>query len=374
MEQAMTRKILKMAATPGLISLAGGMPAPESFPVDEIKAAVDRVLTDHSATALQYGVSDGYQPLREWVSADLAAKGADYPPDQILITNGSQQAISLASGILLEDGAKLAIETPTYLAAISTFRPSGCTFVDMPCDEDGPIPAELRRVRDARFAYIIPTFQNPAGRMISAQRRQAISETAHELGLPLFEDNPYGELYYDGEPPAPLASFDPENTIYGGSFSKVLSPGMRIGYVALPKKIYGDFLNLKSAVDVHTANLIQLIVYEVVKDGFLTTHLDKVRARYKVHRDAMDAALKKYMPADAVWETPAGGMFFWVTLPEGTDTGALLDTAVKAGVAFVPGEAFYAVDPPKNSLRLSFVTVSPEQIDAGVKILAELLR
>ncbi|MDR1851610.1 MAG: PLP-dependent aminotransferase family protein [Propionibacteriaceae bacterium] len=369
----MTRKILAMGAAPGLISLAGGMPAPESFPVAQIKEAAGKVLTDTPAAALQYGVSDGYMPLREWVSQDLEKRGVHYAPDQILITNGSQQAISLAAWVFLEDGAKLAVETPTYLAAISTFRPTGCDFVDMPCDCDGPIPEELYKVADARFAYVIPNFQNPAGLLISAKRRRAIAEAASELGLPIFEDNPYGDLYYDNEPPAPLAAVDPENTIYGGSFSKVLSPGMRVGYVACPKPVYKYFLNLKSAIDVHTNMLNQMIVHEVVKDGFLDNHLESVRSRYKVHRDAMAQALTKYMPKEAAWQTPSGGMFFWVTFPEGTDCTSLLDEAVKRGVAYVPGEAFYAIDPPTNSLRLSFVTVSVEQIDAGVKMLAELL-
>jgi 2-aminoadipate transaminase len=368
-QPSITRTILKLTARPGLISLAGGLPAPESFPIAEVKAAADRVLSRNAVGALQYGPSDGYAPLREWVSADLARHGIPCPAERILITNGSQQGLALSAAVLLEPGAAVAVESPTYLAAITAFRPTGANFLTIANDEEGPRAAEFERVAEAAFLYLVPNFQNPTGRCISAGRRELLATS----GLHLYEDNPYGELWYDAEPPPPIASLAPERTIYAGSFSKVLSPGLRVGYLACPEELFDKLLEAKQADDLHTPMLNQRIVYQVVKDGFLDSHLPKVRQRYRQQRDAMAAALTAHLPAECRWQKPAGGMFFWVELPERCNTDELLPKAIEAGVVFVPGSAFLVGEPRRNTLRLSFVTSTAAEIEQGVAILAALI-
>jgi 2-aminoadipate transaminase len=228
--------------------------------------------------------------------------------------------------------------------------------------------------RGARFLYALPNFQNPSGRCMGAARRDALMARAQEIGLPVVEDNPYGDLWFDEPPPAPLSSRWAEGSVYLGSFSKVLAPGLRLGYIVAPKTLYPKLLQAKQAADLHTPSFNQRVVHEVIRDGFLLQHVPTIRAKYKSQRDAMRAALEKYMPAGCHWNTPVGGMFFWVELPEGIDAMAMLPHAVENGMAFVPGSAFYADHPKLNTLRLSFVTVSEERIEQGVKALAKTLK
>jgi 2-aminoadipate transaminase len=375
MNPSVIREILKLTELPGVRSLAGGLPSAETFPVEAMREAAARVLTDSPREALQYAASEGYAPLREWVSAQMTAAGIDAPADRILITNGSQQGLDLAGKVMLDAGSTVAVETPTYLGALQAFTPNEPRFAAMPCDKDGPLPEGFGTLpADTRFMYVLPNFQNPTGRVIPAARRDAIVAAAQRAGVPLVEDNPYGDLWFDEAPPKPLASRWSEGTLYLGSFSKVLAPGLRLGYMVCPKPLYSKLLQAKQAADLHTGSFSQRVVHQVIRDGFLAQHIPTIRERYRAQRDAMATALRAHLPAGSEWQAPSGGMFFWVRLPEGCDAMALLPKAVEAGVAYVPGAAFYADNADPRTMRLSFVTLAPAAIEDAVARLGGTLK
>jgi len=378
MNPSIIREILKVTEQPGILSLAGGLPSPDTFPAEAMREAAAKVLTEAPRESLQYAASEGYAPLREWVAQHLVRQGMRVEPSQVLITTGSQQGLDLAGKVLLDAGSRVLVETPTYLGALQAFTPYEPVIDAVPSDDDGPLPEAVatmaRQGGDAaRFFYVLPNFQNPSGRCMSEGRRAALVEHARSAGVPLVEDNPYGDLWFDTPPAASLASRWAEGVIYLGSFSKVLAPGLRLGYVVAPPALYPKLLQAKQAADLHTPVFNQRMVHEVIKNGFLDQHVPTIRARYAAQRDAMQAALTRHMPAGCHWNAPRGGMFFWVELPEGVDAMALLPLAVKAGVAFVPGAAFFAREPQAHTMRLSFVTLTPEQIERGVALLGETL-
>jgi 2-aminoadipate transaminase len=368
------REILKITERPGIISLAGGLPSADSFPVAAMREATERVLRDQPREALQYAASEGFAPLREWVAAEMNVQGLHVQADQVLITTGSQQGLDLVGKVLLDPGSRVAVESPTYLGALQAFAPYEPEFVALAGDDNGPLPQSLDAARGARFAYLLPNFQNPSGRCLSAERRLDLVEKAAAIGLPLVEDNPYGDLWFDAPPPPPMAASAGDAAVYLGSFSKVLAPGLRLGYVIAPPLLYPKLLQAKQAADLHTPGFNQRIVYEVIKNGFLHEHVPTIRARYKAQRDAMQAALKAHLPAGCRWQPPVGGMFFWVELPAHLDATALLPQAVEAGMAFVPGAPFFPQGGHANTMRLSFVTATPAQIETGVAALGCVLK
>ncbi|MFZ3119087.1 MAG: PLP-dependent aminotransferase family protein [Variovorax sp.] len=374
MNPSVLREILKVTDQPGIISLAGGLPSPKTFPISAFADACAHVLANDGAAALQYAASEGYGPLRQAV-ADMLPWNVD--PAQVLITTGSQQGLDLVAKVLIDPGSRVLVETPTYLGALQAFSPMEPTPVSVASDDEGVIVDDLiAKSKDARFIYLLPNFQNPTGRTMSEARRAAVSAAAAAANLPIIEDNPYGDLWFDEAPPLPLTARNPDGCIYLGSFSKVLAPGLRLGFLVAPKAIYPKLLQAKQAVDLHTPIFTQRMVVEVMKDGFLARHVPTIRALYKRQRDAMAAALTREMKGlDVTFNAPIGGMFMWARLPEGIDTVALLPKAVARGVAFVPGAPFYADgqgDP--RTLRLSFVTASVEEIDAAIAALAATLR
>jgi len=376
MNPSVIREILKVTERPGIVSLAGGLPSADTFPVQAVREASEKVLREAPREALQYAASEGYAPLREWVATHLARQhGMPVHADQVLITNGSQQGLDLAAKVLIDAGSRVLVETPTYLGALQAFAPYEPQVQALASDHEGPLPAALAAAAPgARFAYLLPNFQNPTGHVYTEARRAALVAAARGAGLPLLEDNPYGDLWYDAPPPPPLAARWPEGVLYLGSFSKVLSPGLRLGYVVAPPALYPKLLQAKQAADLHTSIFNQRIVYEVIRNGLLESHVPAIRARYRLQRDAMQAALEKHLAGMATWQRPVGGMFFWLELPAGLDAMALLPQAVDAGMAFVPGEPFFASAPRRNTLRLSFVTVAADKIEAGVAALAAVLR
>ena len=373
MNPSVIREILKVTEKPGIISFAGGLPSPKTFPIAEFDAASHKVLSEDGQAALQYAASEGFPALREAVAAMLPW---NVDPAQVLITTGSQQGLDLVAKILIDGGSKILVETPTYLGALQAFTPMEPAVVSVASDDEGVVADDLvAKAKDARFIYLLPNFQNPTGRSMSEARRAAVSAAAAQAGLPIIEDNPYGELWFDEEPPLPLSARNPEGCIYLGSFSKVLAPGLRLGFLVAPKHIYPKLLQAKQAVDLHTPSFTQRMVAEVLKGNFLDRHVPTIRALYKSQRDAMLVALEREMAGlDVQWNTPAGGMFLWARLPEGMSAVDLLPQAVERGVAFVPGAAFYADHADARTLRLSFVTASVEQINIGVKALAEAIR
>lgn len=377
MNSSAIREILKLTDRPGIISMAGGLPSPASFPISAFTQACNTVMERDGAAALQYSTTEGFPALRQAIADFLPW---DVSPDQILITTGSQQALDLIGKVFLDKGSRILVEKPTYLGALQAFTPFEPTPVGVNSDDEGMLIDDFAAKvgtgeNKARLAYVLPNFQNPTGRTMSEARRQALAEKARELDIPLIEDNPYGDLWYEGEPPLPLAARNPEGVIYMGSFSKVLAPGLRVGFIVAPKSVYGKLTQAKQAADLHSPSFNQRVVAEVMKDGFLHSHIPTIRAMYKVQRDVMLMALEAEMEGLGVtWTRPVGGMFLWVRLPEGMDAQVLLAEAVERGMAFVPGAPFYADEAETNTLRLSYVTVSPEQIRQGVAALAAAIR
>jgi len=374
LQSSVIREILKITMRPDIISFAGGLPSPLTFPVEHMKAAFDTVLSQQGKVALQYGPSDGYAPLREWIADSLSIEGVTITPDQVLMVSGSQQALDLLGKVLIEDHSKVLVETPSYLGALQAFSVYQPEFVSIPTDEFGLLPEEVEKIADgARLLYALPNFQNPTGRTMSVERRFALVETCARLGLPLIEDDPYGSLSYNGEPLPKMLTMNPSGVIYLGSFSKVLTPGIRLGYVVAPVPLVRKLEQAKQAADLHTSQLTQMVVYEAIKDGFLAKHIPSIRTLYANQCQAMLDALTEFFPAGVTWNKPEGGMFIWVTLPEHIDGMQLLEESIAQNVAFVPGAPFYANEPRKNTLRLSFVTVPPEKIREGVSKLAKLI-
>ena len=400
MNPSVIREILKVTEKPGIISFAGGLPSPKTFPVSAFREACDKVLREDGHAALQYAASEGFAPLREMVAAMLPW---DVDPAQVLITTGSQQGLDLIAKILIDAGSKVLVETPTYLGALQAFTPMEPQIVSVASDEEGVDIADLAKkaaptlatscaalppegagspwggpaanqAAGARFLYVLPNFQNPTGRSMSEERRAALSAAAARLGLPIVEDNPYGDLWFDAPPPLPLSARNPDGCVYLGSFSKVLAPGLRLGFLVAPKALYPKLLQAKQAADLHTPGFNQRMVVETMKDGFLDRHVPTIRALYKSQRDAMLAALQREMPEGVSWNKPDGGMFLWARLPHGMSAVDLLPRAVAKNVAFVPGAAFYADNADPTTLRLSFVTASIEQINTGVAALAAAIR
>jgi 2-aminoadipate transaminase len=377
MNPSVIREILKVTEKPGIISFAGGLPSPKTFPVAEFEAACAKVLRDDPHAALQYAASEGFAPLREQVAAMLPW---NVDPAQVLITTGSQQGLDLVAKVLIDADSKVLVESPTYLGAVMAFAPMEPNVVSVGNDADGVDVADLAsKAADARFMYVLPNFQNPTGRTMTELGRANLSREAARLGLPLIEDNPYGDLWFDTPPPAPLTARNPEGCIYLGSFSKVLAPGLRLGFIVAPKAVYPKLLQAKQAADLHSPGFNQRLISEVMKDGFLDRHVPTIRALYKSQRDAMLEALAREFPAgDAestlTWNSPAGGMFLWARLPQGMRAVDLLPFAVAQNVAFVPGAPFYAGHSDDRTLRLSFVTPSVDEIHQGVKALAAGLR
>lgn len=379
MNPSVIREILKVTERPGIISFAGGLPSPSTFPVGAFAAACDKVLRDDGPAALQYAASEGYAPLREQVAAMLPW---NVDATQVLITTGSQQGLDLVAKVLIDAGSRILVETPTYLGALQAFAPMEPEVRGVASDDEGVDVDDLADqacagagANAARFLYLLPNYQNPTGRTMSQRRRAALSQRAAELGLPIVEDNPYGDLWFDAPPPAPLTARNPNGCIYLGSFSKVLAPGLRLGFLIAPPAVYPKLLQAKQAADLHSPSFNQRIVAEVMKDGFLDRHVPTIRALYKSQRDAMLAALQREMQGLGVeWNTPDGGMFLWARLPRGVNAIDLLPRAVEKGVAFVPGAAFYAGHADARTLRLSFVTASSAQIDSGIAALATAIR
>lgn len=375
MKSSAIREILKITMRPDVISFAGGLPSPATFPVEEMRAAFDRVLTRHGKVALQYGPTDGYEPLRAWVAESLSDSDARILPDQVMMLSGSQQGLDLLGKVLLNPGDKVLVETPSYLGALQAFSTYGARFISNPSDEDGLIPESARELgHDARLLYSLPNFQNPTGRTLSLPRRVELVDICAHLGLPLIEDDPYGALSYKGHMLPRMLNMNPKGLIHLGSFSKILSPGIRLGYVVAPQALIRKMEQAKQATDLHTSQLTQMVVHEVIKDGFLEQHIPGIRTLYAEQCQAMLKALTDFMPTNTQWTAPQGGMFIWLTLPEGMDSEVLLTHAVENKVAFVLGAPFFADAPRRNTLRLSFVTVPEAKIREGISTLAGLIQ
>jgi 2-aminoadipate transaminase len=365
------REILKVTVRPEVISLAGGLPAPELFPVDEVRRAYGRVLAANGEAALQYGASEGYEPLRELLAERLSGPGVPAKPENVLITTGSQQGISLMAKLFLDPGDTVLCENPTYLGAVQAFDSYEASYAIAPMDEDGIRSGEVEAILAARrvkFIYALPNFQNPSGRTMSLERRRTLVAAARRHGVPILEDDPYGELRFEGERLPSLRSLWPEGVVYLGSFSKILSPGMRLGWAVIPDGLFDRFVLAKQPADLHTATITQMAAYEVARDSeFMDRHIARIRDVYRERRDVMLRALGEWFPPGCTWTRAAGGLFVWAELPRAIDTRELLAEAIEEKVAFVPGQPFHPDGSGSNTMRLNFSNVSPERIEEGVR-------
>jgi DNA-binding transcriptional MocR family regulator len=363
------RELLKIAMRPEVISLAGGLPAPQTFDVDGLGAAFAEVMGGpHARRALQYSSTEGDPGLRRHLAAFMSTRGLAVDADELLITTGSQQALGLIASALLDPGDVVLVEDPTYLAALQAFQLADLRAVPVPCDEHGPLPdalVEVARRTGAKVAYFIPTFQNPTGRTMPAARRAAVAAAAADAGLWLVEDDPYSALRLEGEDVDLLAAYAPERTIVVQTLSKVLSPGLRIGYVRAPAALYGPLTVAKQAADLHTSTVAQMAAACWLEKNDLGEHIAGLAAHYRPRRDALQAGLEEFLPAGSVLTEPEGGLFIWVTLPDGYDAAAILPRAIERGVAFVPGLYFYAGEPLVSTLRVSFATATPDELREG---------
>lgn len=381
------RELLKVTEQPGMISFAGGLPSPECFPAEEISLAAERVMAREAGRVLQYGPTEGFPPLRAFLAELMRGRGLAVAPEQIVILSGSQQGLDAIAKLLVDPGDTVLVEEPTYVGALQAFRPYQPRFVSLPMDEEGlridaleqALAGLSREGRRPKFLYTVASFQNPTGVTLAAERRAALIDLAARHDLPIVEDDPYGELRYSGEAPPLLAAIDgarfggPRHVLYLSTFSKLLAPGLRVGWAVGPHPLLRKIVQVKQGLDLHTGSLAQAIAYESCRDGLLERQIPKIRRVYGERRAAMLAALERAMPAGARWTRPEGGMFLWVTLPEEHDATELLPRAVERQVAFVPGASFHASGGGANTLRLNFSHSTPERIEEGICRLAELI-
>ncbi len=379
------RELLKVTQRPEIISFGGGLPAPDVFPVKRFSEACRIVLEQHGPQALQYGPTEGHEPLREMVAQNISRYGILAKTENVLITSGSQQALDLIGKLLINSGDRVLVEAPTYLGALQAFNVYGAQFISVPVDDDGLCTDQLENSlrRGAKFMYVLPNFQNPAGVTMSEARREQVIALADKYGIPIVEDDPYGQLRFEGEHLPPLVVLDyktlsshngqpPANVIYLSTFSKTLAPGIRLAWIVAPSDVIGKLALLKQAADLHTATFNQMVAHEVAKDGFLDQHVKRIRQVYRERRDAMLHALEDFFPPEVTWTHPKGGLFLWVTMPEGTDCRLLFRAALAEDVAFVPGDCFYADETADacRHMRLNFSYSAPEKIREGIRRLS----
>ncbi|MFM0645917.1 PLP-dependent aminotransferase family protein [Paraburkholderia bryophila] len=375
MTHSALRELLKVTERADMISFAGGLPSPDALPLARIVEVTQRILSTDAIGTLQYGPSEGYTPLREAIAERFTRNGSPVRASQVLITTGSQQALDLVARVLIDQGSRVLVETPTYLGAVQAFSQYEPNFEQLASDADGLIPELLSpaQLRGACLLYTQPNFQNPTGRRLPLERRRQLARLSLETGLLVVEDDPYGELVYEGGPLPSIHSMAPDAVVYLGSFSKILAPGLRVGYLIAPEDLMVKLVQAKQASDLHTAGLTQRIAHQVFTEGFLEPHLHALQARYREQCAVMLESLGMHMPPGVTWSRPEGGMFLWVTLPSQLSAFDLFEAAMQAGVAFVPGAAFYAAEPQHNTLRLSFTTATTAQIRCGVETLGRIV-
>jgi 2-aminoadipate transaminase len=387
MGSSVIRELLKLTEQPDIISFAGGLPAPKVFPVKEFREACNYVLDHFGPQALQYSTTEGYLPLREMIARHNARFSVEVTADNIMITSGSQQALDFIGRLFLNRGDYIVVESPTYLGALQAWNAYGAQYIAVRSDEHGMIVDELEAALRVgpKFIYVLPNFQNPSGSTLSLDRRHKLIEIADKYGVPIVEDDPYGQLRYEGEHIPSVVSLDSEyrgpngshysgNVIYLSTFSKLLAPGLRLAWVVAPPQVIRKLVMTKQAADLHTSSFNQYVAYEVAKGGFLDEHVKVIRATYKERRDVMIEMMEEMFPAGVTWRKPQGGMFLWGVLPEHMDAAEVLKRAVERKVAFVPGAAFHPNGGGQNTMRINFSYSAPEIIREGITRLGTTLK
>jgi 2-aminoadipate transaminase len=386
MKSSAVRELLKLTERPDIISFGGGMPAPEVFPIEEFREACERVLRDYGALSLQYSSTEGYRPLREQIARHSARYSIDISPDNIMITSGSQQALDLIGKVFINPGDHILVESPTYLGALQAWATYGAEYVTVPIDEYGMITDELEAALryGPKFIYVLPNFHNPAGVTLALERRKRLIELADHYGVPIIEDDPYGQLRYDGEHLPSVVLLDGQfrdncsgeycgNVIYLSTFSKILAPGLRLAWVIAPPEVIRKMVQAKQGEDLHSATFNQLVAHEVSRGGFLDRHIKVIRSTYRERRDVMMSAMDAYFPPGVEWTHPEGGLFLWATLPNNLDSSEVLKDAVAEKVAFVPGGSFHPLGGGENTMRLNFSYARPDIIREGIARLGKVL-
>jgi 2-aminoadipate transaminase len=386
MGSSVIRELLKLTEQPDIISFGGGLPAPEVFPIKEFQAACNYVLENQGAQALQYSTTEGYRPLREMIAQRIARYAVSVTPENIQITSGSQQALDFLGRVFINQGDHIVVESPTYLGALQAWNAYGAQYISVPSDENGMVTDELEKALriGPKFIYVLPNFQNPGGTTLSLERRRRLVELADQYGVPIIEDDPYGQLRFEGEHLPSLVALDSKyrgdngcytgNVIYLSTFSKILAPGIRLAWVIAPEQVIRKLVHAKQAADLSTAAFTQMVAYQVGKDGFLDEHVKVIRATYKERRDVMLEMMDEMFPPGVHWTHPLGGMFLWGILPEEMDAAEVLKVAIERKVAFVPGESFHPNGGGKNTMRLNFSYSNPETIREGITRLGRVLK
>lgn len=387
MGSSVIRELLKFTEQPDIISFAGGLPAPEVFPVKEFQDACNTVLAEHGAQALQYSTTEGHRPLREMIARHTSRYAVEVTADNILITSGSQQALDFIGRLFINRGDYIVVESPTYLGALQAWNAYGAQYISVRMDENGMVVDELEEAlrKGPKFIYVLPNFQNPSGSTLSLERRQQLVEMADRYGVPIVEDDPYGQLRYEGEHLPSVVYLDSQyrgpngghysgNVIYLSTFSKLLAPGLRLAWVIAPPEVIRKLVMTKQAADLHTSSFNQYVAYEVGKGGFLDEHVKVIRQVYKERRDVMLEMMEEMFPPEMRWTHPQGGMFLWGMMPEGMDAAEALKVALERKVAFVPGAAFHANGGGANTMRINFSYSSPDTIREGITRMGTVLK
>jgi len=374
------REILKVTQQPEVISFAGGLPAPELFPIETIDKVQHLVLQESGTRALQYTTTEGYAPLRAWIADRMNKRlGTRFDQDNILITHGSQQGLDLSGKVFLNEGDVVLCESPTYLAAISAFKAYGCRFIEIPTDKEGmdmeALDRTLKQTADVKLIYVIPTFQNPTGKTWNLEKRRRLAELASEYNVAVVEDNPYGELRFEGEDLPSVKSFDQTGQVLcTGSFSKIFCPGFRIGWMAADKALIRKYVLIKQGTDLQCNTVAQMVIAKYLELYDIDEHIRKIVALYKKRRDVMLAAIEAHFPQDVKYTRPEGGLFTWMELPESTSARELLQRSLKENIAFVPGGSFYPNNPKENTLRLNYSNMPESSIEKGFEILGRIVK
>jgi 2-aminoadipate transaminase len=391
MGRSIIRELLKLTLQPDVISFAGGLPAPELFPIQECQEAACRVLAEHGASALQYGPTEGFGPLRQFICERMRLYGIDAEPSNVVITHGAQQALDLIGKLLINPGDRILVEEPTYLGALQAWNAYQAEYVSVPSDDAGLCTDLLESALriGPKFMYVLPNFQNPSGTTLPLSRRLELVRLSNKYGIPIVEDDPYGALRFEGEHQPPLVALDVDfhrsyglngqgfmegNVIYLGTFSKTLAPGLRLGWVVAPVEVTDKIVMAKQGTDLHTSSFTQMLAYEMVRTDFYDEHVRQIRKVYGERRQIMLDAMERYFPPECSWTRPEGGLFLWVRVPAWIDTSDLLARAAEHKVAYVPGSAFFP-DPSRgcNTMRLNFSNAQPAQIEEGIRRLGNLL-
>ena len=374
------REILKVTEQEDVISFAGGLPAPELFPIEEINEINQIVLREAGTKALQYTTTEGYSPLREWISQRMNERlGTSFDKDNILITHGSQQGLDLSGKVFLDEGDIVLCESPTYLAAISAFKAYGCSFIEIPTDAYGMnidvLEDVLRKTKNIKLIYVIPTFQNPTGKTWSLERRIRLAELSAQYDVAVIEDNPYGELRFEGESLPSVKAFDKVgNILCTGSFSKIFCPGFRIGWIAGDKDIIRKYVLVKQGTDLQCNTIAQMTIAEYLKRYDIDKHIKKIVEVYRKRRDIAVKSIECYFPKNIKFTHPEGGLFTWIELPEGVSARNILEKCLEKKIAFVPGGSFFPNEHKENTFRINYSNMPEERIEKGLRILGEVIK